>query len=556
MITSLKNFRSRAFAALFILALLVLQVPAQNGAAAPAGSLSTEERALASTILIESIKTFTGALAADDMEGRGTMQPGGDKAAEWIAARFRELGLKPLGDKGTYLQAVKFRETSLGDKTSFKVGGEDLKMGKDWGALPYMVSNTSVSGDLVFVAYGIVADSIKRNDVKGLNLNGKIAVMMQGPPAGIPEKAWNDQDASQIFITMLLQSGVKGIVFVSHGREQNPYDVVVDYFARRQVEMADSESNSSQLPPFIYVSDSAAEKLFSKSGVTFKEARERAERNDFEGFELKQKAEISLKPKTVKGTSPNVVGFIEGSDPKLKAEAIVFSAHYDAYGKDNGKIYNGAADNALGTAEMIAVAEAFSKMDPKPKRSLVFLAVTGEEYGLYGSKYWAQKPTWDISKVAANLNLDGIGTEVYGPVKLMVGYGAEHSTLGTMMDDVAKPYGISVLPDPMPEEQVFLRSDHYSFVERGVPALMLMGGPEGTAEQLVEKIKAWEKVHYHQATDDVMEGWHWEGAKTVADIMGILGLRIAQQEAMPSWLSSSPFGKLKRGNTDKLPDLD
>ena len=174
---------------------------------------------------------------------------------------------------------------------------------------------------------------------------------------------------------------------------------------------------------------------------------------------------------------------------------------------DNGKIYNGAADNALGTAEMLAVAEAYSKMDPKPKRSMIFLAVTGEEYGLYGSKHWAKNPTWDIKKVAANLNLDGIGTEVYGPVKNMVGFGAEHSTLGTMLDDVAKSYGINIMPDPQPEEKVFYRSDHYSFVEKGVPALMLMGAPEGTPESLVEKIKAWEKVYYHQPSDDMMKEW-------------------------------------------------
>ena len=151
------------------------------------------------------------------------------------------------------------------------------------------------------------------------------------------------------------------------------------------------------------------------------------------------------------------------------------------------------------------------------------------------------------------MNLDGIGTEVYGPVKNIVGFGAEHSTLGAMLEDVAKSYGIKLMPDPQPEEKVFYRSDHYSFVEKGIPALMLMGAPEGTAEELVKKIKAWEKINYHQPTDDVMKNWDWSGAKTVADIMGVLGLRISNQEKMPEWLKTSRFADLKRGNKKKIP---
>ena len=243
---------------------------------------------------------------------------------------------------------------------------------------------------------------------------------------------------------------------------------------------------------------------------------------------------------------------IEGSDPKLKEEAVLFSAHYDAYGKEGDKIYTGAADNALGTAEMLAVAEAYSKM--KPKRSMVFLAVTGEEYGLYGSKYWAKKPTWDIKKVSANLNLDGVGTEVYAPVKTMVGYGAEHSTLGAMLAEVSNSYGIKVVPDPVPDEKVFYRSDHYSFVERGVPALMLMGAPDGDIQIAMKRMKEWEKTDYHQPGDVIKSDWVWEGAETVAEVMGIMGWRISEMDKMPEWLPNGRFGKLESGNTKDLPE--
>jgi Zn-dependent M28 family amino/carboxypeptidase len=185
---------------------------------------------------------------------------------------------------------------------------------------------------------------------------------------------------------------------------------------------------------------------------------------------------------------------------------------------------------------------------------MVFLAVTGEEYGLYGSKYWAKQPTWDIKKVAANLNLDGIGSEVYGPVKTMVGYGAEHSSLGAELETVAKLFDVNVIPDPMPDEKVFYRSDHYSFVQRGVPALMLLGAPAGDKEVWMKRIKDWEKTDYHQPGDVIQPSWVWEGPETVAEVMAILGWRISETETMPTWLSTSRFAKLERGNSKDIPE--
>ncbi len=521
---------------------------------APAKSvLSAEEKALADKITIQTIKDATTALSADEMQGRGTMQAGGDKAANWIADRFKQLGLKPLGDKDSYLQKVEFKETIPTAETSFTVGEEKLNFGTDYGFLPMNNGNKEVSGEMVFVAYGIQAPSIKRDDLKGIEVAGKIVVLLEGPPASITKKAWDNAQASTVFTGNLIRKGAAAIVFIGHGREQQPPDEILGYFARRQITMPDEEGYPAFIPPFVFVGNSGAEKLFTKSEVNLKDALAQAEENSFKPIKLNQKAKIVAKYKSTKGFSNNVVGYIEGSDPTLKAEAVLFSAHYDAYGMENGKIYAGAADNALGTSEMLAVAEAFSKTETKPKRSLIFLAVTGEEYGLYGSKYWAKKPTWDIKKVSANLNLDGVGTEVYGQVKTMVGYGAEHSTLGAMLEDVSNTMSIKVVPDPVPEEKIFTRSDHYSFVERGVPALMLMGAPEGDIQATMKRMKEWEKTDYHQPGDVIRPNWAWEGAETVAEIMGIMGLRVANGETMPSWLSTSRFAKLERGNTKELP---
>jgi hypothetical protein len=540
---------TRPASALLILLLLFGQMFAQTAATA---MLSSTEKEIAEKITISSIKEATTVLSSKEMEGRGTMQPGGEKAANWIADRFKQLGMKPLGDKGSFLQKVDFKETVITPETSFQIGDESLNHGSDYGFMPMNNGNKSVSGDMVFIAYGIQANSINRDDLKGVDLAGKVIVMLDGPPASISKEAWKNGKAAQAININIVQKGVAAIVFIGHGREEHSPDESISYISRRQITMPDEQGYPEFVPPFVYVSSAAAEKLFAKSGNTLKSALEQAESNDFKAFKLNQKAKIVAKYKSTKGTSSNVVGYIEGSDPKLKEEAVLFSAHYDAYGMENGKIYFGAADNALGTAELLAVAEAYSKM--KPKRTMIFLAVTGEEYGLYGSKYWSKKPTWDIKKVSANLNLDGVGTEVYGPVKNMVGYGAEHTTLGAMLNEVSIAYGIKTVPDPVPDENIFLRSDHYSFVERGVPALMLMGAPEGDIQDAMKRMKAWEKTSYHLPGDTIQPNWAWEGAETVAEIMGILGWRISEMDKMPEWLATSRFGKLERGNTKDLPE--
>ena len=549
-------FQSKQKQKFALLLMLIFSLFVQSFAqtAVATAKLSAIETEIVEKIRVETIKEITAALSADEMQGRGTMQAGGEKAANWIADRFKQLGLKPLGDKGSYLQQIDFKEIVATPETMFKVGDESLTFGTDYGFLPMNNGDKNVSGDMVFVAFGIQAKSINRDDLAGIDVAGKVVVMLEGPPANISKEAWKAQKASMIFTQNLVKQGAAAIVFIGHGREEHSPDESISYFTRRQITMPDERGYPEFVPPFVYVSSKAAEKLFAKSDVTLKEALAKAEESSFKPIKLNQKAKLVAKYKSSKGTASNVVGYIEGSDPKLKEEAVLFSAHYDAFGMLNGKIYHGAADNALGVAEMLSVAEAFSKMGTKPKRSMVFLAVTGEEYGLYGSKYWAKKPTWDIKKVAANLNLDGVGTEVYAPVKTIVGYGAEHSTLGAMLTDVSNLFSIKVVPDPVPDEKVFYRSDHYSFVERGVPALMLMGAPEGDIQTAMKRMKEWEKTDYHQPGDTIKSDWVWEGAETVAEVMGIMGWRISEMDKAPEWLPSGRFGKLERGNTKELPE--
>lgn len=542
------NHRLRSFFTLFLLAGLV-----HGQQAAPAVALSAAETGLAERIKADNIRTYVTALSADDMQGRGTAQPGGDKAAQYIADQFARLKLKPLGEKGGYFQSVKFRDRVWAPETSLKVGSESLKLGSEFIPFGPFSGEENASGDLVYIAYGLKSTTPKRDDLAGVNLSGKIVVMEKGPPRVVSKADWSKYDMNRNILVGLLRAGVRGVIYVQHGREEHQFEENASYAVRRDVAQADDKDYPEELPPFVAVSDSAAEKLFANSGVTFAAARVQAEGSDFKALPLKQKAQIVLKVKEGKGTSNNVVGVLEGSDPKLKDQAIVYTAHYDAYGVGtDGKIYPGAADNGLGVAEMIAVAEAFASAPEKPRRSLIFLAVTGEEYGGLGSTYWVANPTWKVKQIAADLNLDGMGTEVYGPVKSVVGFGAEHSSLGPVLDDVAAANGIKVIPDPMPDEKAFYRSDHYMFVVKGIPGLMLLAAPAGETNIWVDRMKAWEKVDYHQPGDVIKPDWNWEGPRTVATVMAQMGWRLANAEAMPAWNSNSPFNR-ERGTNEPPP---
>lgn len=537
-----------------LLSLLLVTSTALGWTQAPAPAttraLSATERRLADSISVDTIKETVNALAADDMQGRGTAQPGGDKAAAYLADRFAKLGLKPLGDKNTYLQPIKFRETQFLPQTAFTAGKEPLRLGPDYFVAPPYSGDENVNGNLVFIAYGISLPFLKRNDLVGLDLRGKIVVMREGPPPEISKDQWKKAQAQGNVMRGLISRGVAAVVLISQGLEDHTYDEVADYLTRRQIEPESERELPDFLPPFISISEPAAEKLFAVSGVTLSQALAKAKGDDFQPIDLKQSATITIRFKKSSGIGNNVVGLLEGSDPKLKSEALVYSAHYDAYGLSaDNKIYHGAADNALGVGEMLAVAETLSKATTKPRRSIIFLAVTGEEYGGYGSDYWVKNPTWTIKKVAADLNLDGMGTEVYGPVKVLVGYGVEHSSLGSVLTEVAAASGLRIIPDPMPEEKAFYRSDHYFFVKKGVPGLMILGAPDGATDAWTDRLKKWTKTDYHQPSDTVRPDWDWSGPRTIAQVMLVMGLRVANDESMPAWLPASIFNR-ERG-TDK-----
>ena len=532
------------------------QGPATAAAVAPAPSaaaLTEAEREAAARVRVETVREVTTALASKEMGGRGTGQPGGDLAAQYIADRFAKIGLKPLGENKGYFQTIKFREFQLAPETFFKVGETALRLREEFVPVPPYAGDRELSAPLVFAGYGVQSAKLGRQDLKDMDVRGKLVVLLDGPPKGVDEKSWEKSQASFAVLRNLLVQGAAGLVIAGAGSELMSYAKTADYLTRRQVEPAGTGQLPPGFPPFLYVSDAGAEKLFAASGTTYAEAKRRAEAGEFVSRDLKQAANLSVRFRSANVTGRNVVGLLEGSDPALKEQAVVYTAHYDAYGTDaEGRVYPGAADNALGVAEMVAIAEGLAAARPRPRRSFVFLAVTAEEYGLYGAEHWVKNPTWNLKQIAANLNFDGVGTEVFGPLRQVVGFGMEHSDLGALLQQVAAATGNRIIPDPLPEETAFYRSDHYAFVKRGVPALFLMGTPEMDAETLVARYREFDDRDYHQPTDVVKPDWNWEGARSLAQVGLLLGLRVANAERMPAWLPSSPFNR-QRGTNEPPP---
>ena len=550
------NFHRRGFLAAVLLVSL-LSSPAfawQAGASAPAvkatATLTQPELKTASRLKLETVRDVTTILSSNEFEGRGTGQPGADKAARYLADRFAKLGLKPAGENGTYLQSIKFKSTQVLPESSFKIGDVVLKLGEDYLLLPPYTSETVDStGGAVFVGYGVVSPELKRDDLAGLDLKDKVVIMLNGQPDGVDAAAWRRATNPQTRAMNVFGRGAVAIMIAGAGTAAQPFSTIANYLSRRRVSLASAPTPSFKIPPVLLSSDAAMERLFAGSGMAYAQVQAKAKSGEVVSRDLGKTATIAMRLKFAEATSDNVVAVLEGSDPQLKNEAVVYSAHYDAYGTESGRIYPGAADNALGTATIVAIAEAFaksfSKPSTRPRRSVIFLAVTGEEYGLLGAEYWVGHPTWPLEKLAADINFDGIGTEVYGPVKRIVGFGAEHSNLGAIFEDVSVATGNIVTPDPLPEENAFVRSDHYAFVKRGVPALMLMGGPEGEPASWIPRMKKWLATDYHSPSDTVKPDWNWTGPLTLAKVGLIIGLRVANAEAMPTWNASSPFNKTR-----------
>jgi hypothetical protein len=538
MIQVIKISICRLLVTVLSLAILSSFAFAGQGAVAKSPTISADEEKAAAQLKAETIREITTTLASTQMQGRGTGQLGGDRAAKYIADRFARAGLKPRGDRNSYQQSIRFKINTVLPESSLKIGDSVFKFKSDFiFEQPGSLRAKDVSGGLVFAGYGVVSPELKRDDLAGTDVKGKVVLLLTGKPKNADAALWSKAANLRSIYERLLAQGASGIIIVTDN-----YALAAAYGSRRQVSPAETiQISPLNISPVAIIGNSTADKIFAAQGNTYAQIKQQAEAGEFVSRDLNMQASISARVKSEEASSSNVIGFIQGSDPLLAGEVLLYTAHYDAYGKDmDGTIYPGAGDNALGVGKLIAIAEVFAQMKPKPRRSIMFIALTGEEYGLLGAEHWVKHPTWPLPRVAANINYDGIGTDAWGELGMLIDYGFKHSDLGEVIRDVAVAKGIFILPDPQPQERIFYRSDHYVFFKRGIPALYLLGVPKALQ---IDKVQQWMAASYHMESDTVQPDWNWGGAKTLAALGLITGMRIADQETLPAWKIDSPYNR-------------
>lgn len=510
------------------------------------------------SIKSEDILRHTKVLASDEFEGRAPGSPGEDKTVAYLIEQFRSFGLKPGAANGSWTQDVPI----VGVKTEvdFKLGGETLTFPQDYVAWsPRLEASVDVpANDMLFVGYGVTAPEYGWDDFKGVDVRGKTIVILVGdPPVPDPKKP-EALDPEMFKGTAMTYYGRWTYKFEEAGRRgaaaaliihetkpaAYPWFVVVNSWSR---ERFDLEGNTTPRPDIAsWISLERAQKLLEANGTTYEAMKAAAVKKDFKPVPLRQKAAFSAKQTLRPVKSRNVLAKIEGRDAKLRDEWVIYTAHWDHLGRDpklpGDGIFNGAADNAIGTAGLLELAESFAKEPKAPKRSILFLSVTAEEQGLLGSAYYAAHPEYPLTKTLANINIDGLNQWGRTRDVRVIGWGS--SSLEDTLAVAARKQGRVTLPEEHPERGGFYRSDHFEFMKLGVPGLYAKSGsdyrdkPAGYGE---EKVNEYIDRDYHKVSDEVKPNWDLSGAVEDLQLLHETGRRIADDKRWPEWKAGSEF---------------
>ena len=508
-------------------------------------------------------------LSDDRLEGRGTGARGGELAALYIAEQFEAMGLKGAGAKGSFWQPASLVGVKADPQTELRINGakgsETFKFADDFVAFTgAQTEHVDVNTDLVFVGYGIDAPEQKWNDYKGPaeDYRGKILVMLVNDPPATAEEpdlfggrrltyygrwTYKYEEAAR--------RGAAGVILLHTNESAGyPWGVVRTSNGSWRFDIARTASDKT---PFLkvrsWITDDAAHRMFSLAGLNLNDLRKQAASRDFKPIKMNLTATIDLKSEVKRVEAPNVVAILPGSDPKLRDEYVVFSAHWDHLGvgapdKSGDTIYNGALDNATGVASVLEIARVLSSLPPvqRPKRSFLFLIPTAEEQGLIGAEWYSQHPLVPVAKTAADINLDSMN--ILGPTADFVALGAERSSLKAVVDQIARERGLRVSPDPRPEQGSFYRSDHFPFAKVGVPSISFKEGGEyiGRPKEWGEKkFKEYNDAHYHQPSDEYADDWNFAGMIQEADFAMEIGKRVANLPTLPKFNPTDEFAKKK-----------
>lgn len=496
-------------------------------------------------------------LADDLLEGRGPASRGDKLAQAYLATQFEMLGLKPAGTDGKWYQDVPLVgvTTQCPPQIQFTHGAKNVTLNfrDEYIATNGMATDISnlTDAEVVFVGYGIVAPEYQWDDFKGVDLRGKVLLMMNNDPADDPNMfegkkrlyygRWDYK-----YDSAARQGAAGAIIIHTTPSAGYPFKVIQTSWTGEQFELA--KTTGPRLAMRGWVSDDAARKICDVSGLDLDELRKQAESRDFKPVSLGSKLSIQLKSIVRQQDTANVLGVLEGSDPKLKEEAVVVMAHHDHLGlaaarnEKGDNIYNGAIDNASGTASLLNIAKAITMLPERPKRTILFAAVGAEEQGLLGSKFFAENPTWPVDKMAAVVNIDGMN--FLGRSKDINVIGLGKSELDEVLGKIAKWQKRVLTPDHFPDRGYYYRSDQFSLAKVGVPGIYLhsglaiVGKPEGWGK---EQTDAWVEEHYHQPSDEYRQDWDLSGAIEDNQLLFYATCEIANQPKMPQWTPGDEF---------------
>ena len=498
---------------------------------------------------VERVRAHVEFLASDLLEGRETGTRGHEIAAAYVASQFKALGLTPGGENNGWYQQVPFRRATLKSVPSitYSVGGQTiiLAQGVDLAVQPsLMKEETAIDAGLTFVGFGIADPVLGIDDYAGIDVRGRIVVALSGSPKGLPSDV--AAHLGQVKAQAAAARGAVGYVELSTGALAAPGPTA----ARSLVSWADRRGGSGQGSAsglaHMVLGQGTAERLFNDTRQSLQAVQAEARKGRSpRGFALTGRMAIRATSQWSDFTSPQVVGLLPGADPARSAEHVVLMAHLDHIGlrKDakpgEDAVNNGALDNASGIATMIETARAFVESGRPPRRSLMFLAVTGEEIGLLGADYFAVRPTVPLAQIVGLVNLD-MPLLLY-PFRDVIAFGGEHSTIARSVDEAGRAMQVATATDPMPKQGLFVRSDHYRFVTRGIPSVFLMTGYANGGEA------KWKKFLgggcYHAPCDDLAQGIDWQAAARFVELNTRIARGLADAPERPLWYADSYFGR-------------
>ncbi len=504
-------------------------------------------------------------LSSDEFEGRAPGSKGEQFTIQYLQDQFRGTGLEPGNPDGSYLQNVPLVGITPDPKMKLTLAGHgktfEPKFDEDFVAWSKRVTEApSVDADMVFVGYGVQAPEFQWDDFKGMDVKGKYLVALVNDPP-VPDPSDPSKLDPKVFggtamtyygrwtykFEKAAQLGAAGCAIIHQtDRAGYPWEVVTGTWSGIQFDLASPDKNMGRLAVESWITSEFASKIFAAAGLDLEKEIAAAASRDFKPVDLGIHATLSIHNTVQTIDSHNVIAKLAGSDPQLKDTYVVYTAHWDHLGigppQNGDKIYHGAVDNASGVAALVEIARAYKTLKIPPRRTMLFLAVTGEEQGLLGSEYYAEHPLYPLARTALDINMDGMN--VHGRTHDIVQIGRGASNLDAVVDDTAAGQSRVVRPDPEPEKGFYYRSDHFEFAKNGVPAFDpdegtdFIGKPDGWG---LEQRRIYTAERYHKPADKIMPDWNMSGAVEDAQLYFLIGYRVSNDSHMPQWNTGAEF---------------